>query len=531
MTLYLRLFATILVFNFSTFLWGQPPIWERPSGSSFHDVFSSVVHTSDGGYIAAGWTWSAAPVNAVNGDIPKNNGLKDGWIMKVNASGSLAWSKTYGGSGSDSFNSILEVVGGYIVIGQTNSAQNGPDGDVTYNHGDDDYWVVKVDTFGNLLWEKTYGGAGEDTGASIVLDSSGYILGGSSYSNNTGDVSTSHGSSDYWIIKVNSTGAIIWSKLYGGQGEDKLADIKTLRTSPGMFVAVGSTWSALNGPDGDVPSNHGAADAWVMRFTGNGALQWSETYGGLDWEWIEEVSVTEDRTLVVAGRTESNNTGDIPVSYASGGPLTSSYDAWVFKIDQGSGLLLWSRTFGGTARDFALSLKTKADGNHIVAGSTYLPQNGPDGDVSNNNGFQDAWIFELDTNGNLLCEKNYGGAGGFGFGSIAEHAKSIEIVSSPPGGYIFAGVTDSNNSGDVSASHGWMDGWLVRIPDICQPVSAQEEVVLENSLQVYPNPSNGNFNVKIPQDETISSLVIFDITGKTIYKRDIQYGEKNIKFN
>src|SRR5690606_35891479 len=135
------------------------------------------------------------------------------WVVKLNSVGNITWQKSLGGSDLDIGRSIQQTSdGGYIVAGNSRST----DGDVTGNHGEYDYWVVKLNASGNIEWQKSYGGSSNDAAYSIQqTDDDGFIVVGNSNSND-GDVSGNNGDWDYWVVKLNENGNIIWEKSFGG---------------------------------------------------------------------------------------------------------------------------------------------------------------------------------------------------------------------------------------------------------------------------------------------------------------------------
>ena len=183
------------------------------------------------------------------------------WLVSLvcvyaSAQPAIEWQKSLGGSGGDEAYAIQQTSdGGYIVAGHSSSN----DGDVTGNHGYDDYWVVKLDVSGNIQWQKSLGGSGADMAVSIGQTSDGgYIVAGLSLSND-GDVTANHGSSDFWVVKLDVSGNIQWQKSLGGSGSDWALSIK--QTSDGACIVAGHIMSN----DGDVSGNHGASDYWVVK--------------------------------------------------------------------------------------------------------------------------------------------------------------------------------------------------------------------------------------------------------------------------
>jgi hypothetical protein len=178
--------------------------------------------------------------------------------VKLNSSGDIEWQKCLGGTNWDVAYTIQQTSDGrFIVAGYTESN----DGDVSGNHGNSDYWVVKLDSSGDILWQKCLGGTSWDFANSIQQTSDGgFIVAGYTESND-GDVSGNHGGSDAWVVKLNSSGDIEWQKCLGGTGDEYVNSIK--QTSDGGFIVAGCTKSN----DGDVLGNHGNDDSWVVKLT------------------------------------------------------------------------------------------------------------------------------------------------------------------------------------------------------------------------------------------------------------------------
>lgn len=153
----------------------------------------------------------------------------------------------------------------------------------------------------SIQWQKTFGGTNDD-GSTVVkqTDDGGYILVGYTGSTN-GDVIGNHGSNDYWIVKLNGTGLIQWQKCLGGTGADYAFDVE--QTSDGGYVVLGVTSSN----DGDVIGNHGASDYWVVKLNSTGLIQWRKTLGGAFGDYAYSIVQTVDGGYVVAGYTFSSN--------------------------------------------------------------------------------------------------------------------------------------------------------------------------------------------------------------------------------
>jgi len=399
--------------------------WQKCLGGTDWDWAQSVRQTSDGGYIVAGYT------NSSNGDVSGNHGFNDYWVVKLDSKGDIQWQKCLGGGSQDYAACIQQASdGGYIVVGIT--ASN--DGDVSNNHGESDYWVVKLNSKGDILWQKCLGGTSADWAYSGQQTSdNGYIVAGFTNSSN-GDVSGNHGSYDYWVVKLNSKGNILWQKCLGGKSADGAYSMQ--QTTDGDYLIAGQTTSN----DGDVSGNHGLNDYWVVKLNSKGDTPWQKCLGGTSADWAYSGQQTSDGGYIVAGYAKSNN-GNVSGNHGK-------EDYWVVKLDSEGGIQ-WKKCLGGTGRDIARSVQQTSDSGYIVAG--YTSSN--DGDVSGNHGSDDYWVVKLDSKGNILWQKCLGG-------SDQDVAGSVQQTSDK--GYIVAGTTGSND-GDVSGNHGSDDYWVLKL--------------------------------------------------------------------
>ena len=359
------------------------PTWAKTYGGSNDDVATSIQKTSDGGYIVSGF-------NSFSGI---NN--SDAWVLKLNANGGVMWQTTYGGNGGDHAYAIEQTSDrGYITVGSTRS----------FGAGGLDFWVIKLDANGGVMWQKTYGGSENDWATSIhQTEDGGYIVSGMVDSFGAG-------SDDAWVIKLDANGAIVWQKTYGGNNADWINAIQ--QTSDGGYIAAG--WTASY--------SAGNYDVWVLRLDTNGAVVWQKTYGGRSGDFANSVQLTSDGGYIVAGYTASFGAGN--------------FDIWVLRLDS-SGAAIWQKTYGGIADDRANSVQQTSDGGYIVAGYT----------SSFGAGNSDVWVLKLDSNGEVEWQKTYGGSGN-------EYAYSIQQTSDS--GYIVAGYTFSFGAGGA-------DVWVLKL--------------------------------------------------------------------
>ena len=292
--------------------------WQKCLGGTYMDWGHQIVQTSDSGYIVIGEGMST------DGDITGHIGSigdDDFWIVKLDNLGNLLWQKCFGGTEMDQGYSICETSdGGFIACGTTLSV----DSQVTYNHGGFDVWVLKIDNTGNLQWQKSYGGSGGDGAFKIIRLGSGYIFIGNTDSNN-GDVVGFHGTGDNWVVAIDSIGGILWQRCYGGSGPDVGKDIKS--TTDNGFILTGYTGSV----DGDVTGWHGVADYWVIKIDSVGGIVWQKCIGGTGFDGGYETIEDSNNSFITVGYSQSDD-GDITNNHGGqcGPPVCD--DFWVTKL-------------------------------------------------------------------------------------------------------------------------------------------------------------------------------------------------------
>ena len=226
----------------------------------------------------------------------------------------IQWQASLGGNGGDYGGDVQSTSdGGYVVAGTLDLPF------ITGHeiHAQGELFVTKFTVDGLIQWQKSYGGTYPDNAYSIEQTSDGgYIVVGNSYSNN-GDVTDHHDILDSWVVKLNSSGNIIWKKSLGG-GSDFGGYIQ--QTNDGGYIVAGSSRSNM----GDVAGNHGFTDYWIVRLNFKGDIQWHKFLGGSNDEFPQLIQQTSDGGYIVAGTSFSNN-GDVTGNHGS-------YDFWIVKL-------------------------------------------------------------------------------------------------------------------------------------------------------------------------------------------------------
>ncbi|QHL86616.1 T9SS type A sorting domain-containing protein [Nibribacter ruber] len=439
----------------SSLAFGQMKQWDKTYGGTENDELEIVRHTSDGGYILAGNSYSG-----ISGDKTKDTG--DGlefWVVKVDAAGEIEWNKVYDGLARLS---ALEQTsdGGYILGGTSSAGKTINKSDPS--RGGSDMWVIKINSKGKVQWDQTLGGSGGDALNDIIQTSDGgYLLGGSSSSMKSGDKSEdARGWSDFWIVKLSSKGKQQWDRTYGGSSYDGLNSL--LQTSDGGYLLGGGSVSLVSGDKTDPPkvncTEECAFDFWLVKVDALGMKEWDRTMGaggGESGESILDMVATQDGGYLLGGASDAAR-----ASYDKTAPNYSnngSRDFWVVKITA-MGQIQWDRTVGGTEDDRFGGLLATSDGGFLIGGRSISGIGGdktePQRDEDEYNA-GDYWVVKLSATGTTLWDKSFGGAGDDVLSSM-DHTMD--------GGYIIGGSSTSPISGEKSeANVGGFDFWIVKM--------------------------------------------------------------------
>ena len=402
---------------------GQPPgnidpelHWQKSLGGSGADEFPIVQQSMNGGFILAGASTSN------DGDVSFNHSTdySDIWIVKMDESGSIVWEKSFGGSIHESPQALLQLDdGGYLIGGVTNSF----DGDVSWNFGSIDWWMIRLNPAGDMVWQKNMGGSFHESPGAMLQVGDGFIIAGSTASSD-GDVNNKNdnNSRDLWLVQTNSAGDIIWENTYGNESKNEGGKAIYPTADGGFLVAA-----------------EASGDIWLVKFDSEMAIAWDKFLGGSAADDLSSMMPTADGGFIISATSESAD-GDVSENFGES-------DMWLVRINA-DGDILWEHSYGGSETETDPYVIESNDGGFwaVCASSS------DDGQLSANHGGLDYWVLKLDANGDIDWDQNYGG-------SQFERVYSV----TPSGGGVLVGGHTSSSDGDVQTNQGSDDIWLITI--------------------------------------------------------------------
>jgi hypothetical protein len=330
--------------------------------------------------------------------------------------------KLFGGSKEELFQYCAKSPdGGYVFAGHTFSS----DGDVSGFHGIFDIWIVKVDSAGNLVWQKTFGGSQFDGPYGIVAaKNGGYIIPAGTNSTD-GDVEIAeNGAYRPWLLKIDEQGTIVWQKAVAQVPNSNILSLKAVRE--GGFIGSGLAENASKG--------------WLFRLDEDGEVTWEKFFSGADNIQITDVDETTDGGFVLAGTFWDYDSMPAP-------------DAMAIRVDK-NGELQWQKFFGGAVTDYSAAIIATSDGGSLLASTT----RSSDGDAAGNHGDWDLLMIRQAADGSVKWKSIAGGS------DSDEHAFN-SLLETPDGYFISVATTASSDLNSQDTLHGKSDGWIIKWDD------------------------------------------------------------------
>ena len=340
-------------------------------GGSEKEICHKAIQNEDG-YLLIG-----SSISGVSGNkTAKNKGYQNVWIVQISPSGNILWDKTYGGSESDEpYNAVRTIDGGYIISCDSYSNKSGDKSED--NFGDKDIWIFKIDGNGNKIWDKSFGGSGSDdapTALTATLDEN-FVVACGSTSGVSGNKTTSQaGVKDFWLIKFAPNGTKIWEKSFGGDQEEVPYDIQEL--TDGNLIVGGYSSSGVTG--NKTAPNFGGSDYWLVKTDANGNMIWDKSFGGSKNDRLTCIDQNKTGYFLIAGMSESDSSGNKvdTIKPALNRLLDAGQfnkyepnDFWLLYLND-NGEKIWEKGIGGNGKDVPFEMVKFQSGSYLICGGS-----------------------------------------------------------------------------------------------------------------------------------------------------------------
>ncbi len=432
----------------------------------------------------------------------------DVWMLMVDDGLQIIWDKTIGGLEYDEIHGLEYGTNNSIAFSGETFSDSSCDISTT-TRGGYDYWFCMLDSNGNKLLDNRYGSTNGERGGKLIRSSTKeYLVFGGSSGGISGDKTTpGYGGIDYWLVKTDSAGNKLWDKTYGGSNNE-LVSFRTnyffQNIKNDQYLIGGSTNSPASGT---ISSNgFGYSDAWVAKLDSAGNIIWDNRFGGSDLEITSKIIEVNDGYLLLGGSTSK-----------TGGTISDTgivaYDVWIVKIDT-AGNQLWEKRYGGIATDVGVDIQEAPDGGFWILANT----NSPAGyDISENSyGDSDYWVIKIDSAGNKLWDKRFGGPG-------LEYANNFIIL--PDSSIYVIGYSEPGTSPvKTDSGRGGYDYWVVHF-NYYNNTTGIQNLSSANGVSISPNPAKSMVSIKgLPNIRLETSLLGMD--GRLINQQRIQGGQE-----
>jgi hypothetical protein len=485
---YLYVCGLLLLLGWSGQSYSQVPVakdWDRTIGGTDNDYLQALVAASDGGYLLAGYSTSAPGADKT----AANKGENDYWIVKLDSLGHKLWDKTLGGIGDDRLSAAVATAdGGYLLGGTSSSGRSGDKSEETTG-----VWLVKTDADGTKQWDKVVGG-GRLT--AMLPDADGNVV---------------LGGYGFHLIKINSAGDILWEKSYDVPGAGELVAVRA--TTDGGYLLAGTS--------SEPHEDYTIDNFWIVKTDADGTKQWDKNLGD-----VEQYGFFSGEYITFAPASDGG--------YLLGGIFHGGGDVlyWlVVKIDP-DGNKQWQQTYGGIGDDELRSIQVLPNGNYLLAGIART-ENANGNKYDNGAGY---WLVEIDAEGNRLWDRAFSGD---------IHDQFTSIIPTPDGNYLVGGYASSGIGRDKSEPNRrddpdnlWesYDYWVVKT----KPTTAENALITSltlvnadtnedirtiggfDDIDITALPTM-NLNIRANTYPRNISQVVFEINGRRTVERHFPY--------
>lgn len=532
--------TTFVILSFlSTFLYAQNPTFEWVSqiGGTGSELVKSITTDNEGNVYTTGSFQNTVDFDPGEGSLNFTAvGWSDIFIQKLDTNGNLMWAKHYGAPGTNLGTGIItDALGNVYATGQfENTVTFDPDNPTSTltSFGMADIFLLKLDAAGNFLWVKQMSGTNYDANNAITLDPEGNIYTTGHFSG-TADFDpsseivnlTAIRNNDVFVQKFDNNGNLLWVKQMGGRGFEYGISIKT--DASGNVYTAGYFQNTVDFDPGsgvvDLTSN-GKFDVFVQKLDPSGEFLWAKQVGGTGDDRVHQMTIDNNANIYLTGFFEGTvdfDPGNETLNYTSNGLK----DIFILKLNT-DGDYLWAKQFGGTSDDEGMSIVTTTTGDLFASGhfKDTVDFNPAEGNAIFTTGyFEDILILHLNSDGNFLWVKQYGGVMD-DRGLVLTTDGDDSLYST--GTFRTTVNFDPGESDAELTSNGLYDIYILKLG--IETLGITESNITED-LRIYPNPTKGKFSIEFSTLQTSVNVKLYALSGQLLMEKRFQ-DLKNLPF-
>ncbi len=461
---------------------GQEILWQKDIKSSTQDFLSQITTTIDQQYLISGSSIQSDKLQA--GGNKQNNGY-DFHFIKLNQQGEQVWEKYFSGANHDYLSaSVATQDGGFLVSGTSYSGK-GLD-KKEESKGGSDIWLIRLNEFGDELWQKTLGSTSDEEARSVIQTTDlGFFVAGNRQSSLREPQGTSgYGSKDVLIVKLDKNGKELSQSILGGKGLDEVE--KMIPTKDGG--ALLGIYSRSNIGGSKKTENFGEGDYWVIKLSKDGKVEWEKNFGGKGDDHIRTLALTSTGFLI-GGESRSERSGNKTVGIEEG------TDLWLISLNE-RGEEIWQKSFNFKNRDIVMGMSVlhsaddKSSKGILLGGYTQA-----EGRIETDD--ETFWMLYLNQDGNEQWRKHVTGD------KRQKEERLSDLKLNRDGSIILAGT-----SAEELGKENWK---IVKLGD-----KQIDQLIDKQNIKIYPNPVSDYAYVEIGFDFKEADIVLYDMGGRQL---------------
>lgn len=496
----LTFFTLVLNVNFSTaqqYLFSKQ--WDKRFGGTAGDAFGTFRVTEDSGFILMGGSYSGISGNKTQSNL----GASDIWAVKLDSQGNKVWDKRLGGNGNDFSYTVALADKSFVIGASSGTNMNGDKSEPS--RGSFDFWLIKIDSAGNKLWDKTYGSSLSD-GVSALLKTTdaGFLVGGvsesdSGYEKSENNRDSTHFTGDFWIVKTDSVGDKLWDKTLGGSSHESIYSM--LETADGGYVLGGISASNISGDKSENSFGNFHSDYWVVKIDSYGNKIWDKTYGTTNDDILEEIIPLPAGRFLLAGTANEGISGNKSI-------MKGHYGCWLVFIDSVGNILDEWGYDGGNIN----SIVTTNDGGYLIGADAGVGPVPLTDKTESNLGNTQSWLLKIDSTGQKQWDKTIFTTGTEGDTYALQTSDGCYVVAN--GSYSGSGGYKTQFNWD--ATNNTTDYWILKF--CMDTVTGITELTDQPQISVSPNPFATDISISIQKENLHqATFTITNFIGQAIY--------------